>query len=375
MALKGTLKDFGIADIFQLISQQQKSGILTLVSKKEQAQIGFEKGMVIMAKPGSRDKMDQLGKLLVRSGLVTQEQLEDALETQKQTLQKIGNILIEKGVLSKQKLGNSLLLQTQETVFKLINWKDGIYEFLPQKVSYEKGLYTPLSCEHLLMEGYRMLDEWPAIKKFIPSFEMIFRQKVEPSPGDSPGEIPVPTLKEEEKMVLNLVEGRRAVQDIIHLSRLGEFETCKALATLIQAKQIEPLPVQKKEVAPMEKTVEKARVNIIDYLLNVLSFGFLIGAIIFIVIYSNLNPLKNRYSSGRQSVRIDYPQIYLGKTQWARIKSSLEVYRLENGNYPESLDELVDKKLLKPKELSYPWKERYYYQREGDDYLLLEPKR
>ncbi|RME22700.1 MAG: DUF4388 domain-containing protein, partial [Deltaproteobacteria bacterium] len=28
MALKGTLKDFGIADIFQLISQQTKTGVL-----------------------------------------------------------------------------------------------------------------------------------------------------------------------------------------------------------------------------------------------------------------------------------------------------------------------------------------------------------
>ena len=30
MALKGTLKDFGIADIFQLIGHQSKTGVLTL---------------------------------------------------------------------------------------------------------------------------------------------------------------------------------------------------------------------------------------------------------------------------------------------------------------------------------------------------------
>ncbi|UCD84676.1 MAG: DUF4388 domain-containing protein [Deltaproteobacteria bacterium] len=370
MALKGTLKDFGIADIFQLISHQQKSGILTLAGKDKQVQIGFEKGMVIMAKPGSRDKKDQLGKLLVRSGLVTQEQLEEALETQKHTLQKIGDILIENGILSKQDLGKALLLQTQETVFKLINWHDGIYEFHPQKVSYEKDLYTPLSCEHLLMEGYRILDEWPGIKKFVPSFDMIFRQKSDPSSGENS----VPSLSEEEKMVFDLIDGKRSVEDIIHLSHLGEFDACKALATLIRVEQIEQIQAEKEET-PIEKTGEKPKANIIDYLLNTLSFVFLVGAIIFIVIYSNLNPLKQRYPSGRQPVKTGYPQIYLGKSQWERIKYSLEIYRLENGNYPESLEELVNKKLLKPKELSYPWNERYYYQREGDDYLLLEPKR
>ena len=33
MALRGTLKDFGIADIFQLIGHQTKSGLLTLKNR------------------------------------------------------------------------------------------------------------------------------------------------------------------------------------------------------------------------------------------------------------------------------------------------------------------------------------------------------
>ena len=41
MALQGTLKDFGIADILQLIGQQQKTGTLIVRSKEQVVQVGF----------------------------------------------------------------------------------------------------------------------------------------------------------------------------------------------------------------------------------------------------------------------------------------------------------------------------------------------
>ena len=36
MALEGTIRDFGLPDIFQLIGLQRKTGILTLKNEKDQ---------------------------------------------------------------------------------------------------------------------------------------------------------------------------------------------------------------------------------------------------------------------------------------------------------------------------------------------------
>ena len=44
MALKGTLKDFGIADILQLIGQQTKTGTLNLKNKGEEVVVSFRDG-------------------------------------------------------------------------------------------------------------------------------------------------------------------------------------------------------------------------------------------------------------------------------------------------------------------------------------------
>ena len=45
MALEGTLKDFSLADIFQLIGLQKKTGVLRLSNESDEVVIAFKDGM------------------------------------------------------------------------------------------------------------------------------------------------------------------------------------------------------------------------------------------------------------------------------------------------------------------------------------------
>src|SRR5262249_56079560 len=101
MALAGTLKDFGIADILQLIAQQQKTGVLHLRSKDQEVKVGFVEGAIVSAESATRKKRDLFGHLLVRAELITEAQLEMALETQKRSLQRLGDCPISPGVPTK----------------------------------------------------------------------------------------------------------------------------------------------------------------------------------------------------------------------------------------------------------------------------------
>ena len=49
MALEGTLKDFSLADIFQLIGIQRKTGVLTLKSAEDVVTVSFLDGSVVSA--------------------------------------------------------------------------------------------------------------------------------------------------------------------------------------------------------------------------------------------------------------------------------------------------------------------------------------
>ena len=176
MALKGTLKDFGIADIFQLISHQSKTGVLHLHSKNKEVRISFVNGDVVRAESTTRKKRDLLGAMLVRAEAISEAQLEQALEIQKRTLKRLGHILVERGFLKKEELKQFTHLQTTETVYKLFNWETGTYAFETEEVTYDKETVEPIRSENVLMEGFRMVDEWPMIRKKINSFEMCFKR-------------------------------------------------------------------------------------------------------------------------------------------------------------------------------------------------------
>src|SRR5579859_2990584 len=270
MALKGTLRDFGIGDIFQLIQQQQKAGILRMADRETEVRILFDGGKIVGAEStGAKQQKEQLGVLLVRAGLVTPEQLEKALALQSSTLRKLGDILIQQGAISKENLKSFLALQTRETINRLFRWRSGEYEFIPQPVKYDAEVATPMSPEHVLMDGFRMMDEWPAVAKTIHGLEaipavpkgaeeQIVRKAGKAEPGregeeeddgdddldaafggmgeggsEAPREKKV-KLTASQTVVFDLVDGKRTVQDIVDRSLLGEFNTSKALAELIE---------------------------------------------------------------------------------------------------------------------------------------------
>ncbi len=71
MALQGTLKDFGIAEILQLIGQQAKSGVLHLEGRDEVVHIAIADGNVVRAESAGRKARERLGNMLVRAEVIS----------------------------------------------------------------------------------------------------------------------------------------------------------------------------------------------------------------------------------------------------------------------------------------------------------------
>src|SRR6266540_3104422 len=238
MALKGTLEDFGIAEILQLISQQAKSGILHLRASDDEIHLQMADGCIVSAEYTGRKRRDRLGSMLVRAGLFERADLERALESQRRTLRRLGDLLIEMGLVSRAELREMSALQITETVYRLFAWKSGTYAFEPGAVEWDRETVTPLRAESVLMEGFRRVDEWPMVRRNITSPAMTFlRAERVPGTEGSPGD----ALGANERRVLALAEPGRTVEAIVDVARLGEFETYKALLTLVNLGHIEPL--------------------------------------------------------------------------------------------------------------------------------------
>ncbi|HTO96580.1 MAG TPA: DUF4388 domain-containing protein [Myxococcales bacterium] len=379
MALSGTLKDFGIADILQLIGHQTKTGRLTLKTGQAEVEVSFKDGTVIFATDKARNSKDLLGSLLLRAELLTQEQLDQALNTQQRTLKRLGDILTESNVVSPAQLSQMMRLQTTETLYKLFSWKNGSYEFSQEEVDPARGAFDPIRAESVLLEGFRRMDEWPALKKKLPWSDATFEKLKElegPVPHadaaleESHGEDGQPGPRH--RFLFSLAAAGRTVEQIADSSRLGEFEAVKALNELVEWSYLKPIPPPRGAGAIAEglRKGRRKTVSLAAAVVRVaLSLAFFIATLFLVrILAPRLGAARPENPAQRGAVARA-----IAKAQLVRLESALELYRTEHGEYPPALKTLVENELLGDQDLRYPWREPYYYRRTGQGFVLLPP--
>jgi hypothetical protein len=289
-------------------------------------------------------------------------------------------------------------IQTTETVYRLFHWKSGTYEFVPGEVEWDASTVTPLRAESVLMEGFRQVDEWPAIKRRITSLAVTFERLRElapekPRPPAAPQQDEVDaafdafgeekpeekkgefaSLGPNERRVYALATPGQPVSRIVDLSRLGEFETCRALLNLVNLGVLRAIAPAKRSAAagvgayardwhgPLRRGAARLAATI-AIAATLAGLGY----------YVNERGFARADAGGGRAFRDSSAQRFLSRYQVARLAAALEVYRLEHGGYPESLRDLVEAGLVAPRDLSYPWPEDYYYRRRAEGGFVLLP--
>jgi hypothetical protein len=375
VALVGTIKDFGLADILQLIGLQRKTGVLTLERAADTVSVKFLDGAVVGAETSLRNLEDLLGSVLVRTGRITQAQLREALHLQKTTLQRLGYILVKQNFVSHEDLEEALRIQVTQIVFRLFRWREGKYQFAPMDhMEYDNEYFRPLSAETILMEGARMIDEWPLLERKIKSPDWVFRKT------DSGEAIDVPIaslldadidfdfqdavagpdrddgarkISPEERDVLRLVDGTANVQDIVDTSAFAEFDVYRLLVELVNRNLIEQVeaPVEA-EAAPRGT----ARPRMTSAILQVLVLA--LAALGVATLGTNPYAPWKRIDGTRET---DLLKTYVSRNRLERVEQALQTYYLDRGSMPESLDVLASGGYVPTRDTVDPWGRSYAY--------------
>lgn len=393
MSLRGTLGDFGISDIFQLIGHQAKTGVLLLKDREVEVRIFFVDGHVVKAEQSSRDKADLLGNIMVRAGVLKQAQLDDALSMQQRTMRRLGDILVESGAVDRVTLKEFARLQTTETIYRLFAWKAGTYEFMAQSVDYDEQSHEPIRSENILMEGFRMVDEWPAVRRIVSSSQVAFRVlKALPSEtavdedddllaglGDAlegrASDGPAPRrVGAAERRVYPFVAPGRTVAAIIDLSRMGEFETSKALATLVSNGVI---AIEQPAATPEPR----AAVAWAAFLtaLRTFSTRLAFGAVAAAVLGAGIHFSSTMAGGLLNQTPVEAPLPALKEAQAImqarKLEAALAIHLVERGRHPESLAQLVDLGLVDVRDVSFPFDTPWSYDVVDGGYRLARPVR
>jgi hypothetical protein len=387
MALEGTIKDFGLPDIFQLIGLQRKTGILTLKHDQDQVTVFFENGMVVNADSASKRLEDRLGNVLVKQGKLSKERLEEALATQKQTLQRLGHVLTTQSYITQKDLKDAITVQVSQIVFKVFRWRDGEYHFAPSEtIDYDRENFSPMSADFILMEGIRMVDEWPIIEKKIPSMDIVFKPAVDPGTievggggeedalGGLGGAEPKRSaasssnkirLTPEEERIFRKVDGVNTVQVIIDSVGMSEFDACRMLFDLLNRNLISTVGrgAAKQAEAVTGGSVASA------------TPGYLLTAAAVVLALAGIYATRSTpfAVTGQPPLLKSTEELLLqgvSRTRLERLDRAVLASDYATGSLPRTLEELVNQGLVDRSYLRDPWARPYHYAVTPSGYLL-----
>lgn len=184
----GSLEDMSVVDLLQTIEVSRKSGVARITNGKREGIVYFRDGKLVDA---------ELGKL-----------------------------------------------RGEEAVYRALLWTSGHFEVEFKAVDNPDVI--PTSTQGLLMEGMRRVDEWGRLSEQLPSLDIIF---------DVDHETLVERLTEipdELNAILRLLDGRRALMEIIDESPFDDLSTLSVISKLYFEGLLVPVETEEQVVPSID---------------------------------------------------------------------------------------------------------------------------
>lgn len=233
MDLTGDLKTIPITTILQLLHTGAKSGVLRVGREEGEVRIFFQDGAIIYAMESRHD--NRLGQLLRQQGLISGQQLRECLMIGRERKVTLGKVIVDQGHVSRENLEAILFKQAENTIFEMIFWENGQFEYKDASINQEKLIVKKMNTLSLILEAARRIDEMSVFRKQIPDDTVRF-QLADKATGFRDIQ-----LNEEEVQMLLLVDGVATVAEIIQDGLYDQYVAYKILNTLISSGHIEPV--------------------------------------------------------------------------------------------------------------------------------------
>jgi CheY-like chemotaxis protein len=257
IALQGDIAIIPIGAVLQLLQIEARSGLLVVTDGKTEISMSVRQGLIDLVQARGAGTEFRLGRYFVELGLVTTEDItrilrenappatkqppesgsrsalpRDESPTAKRKL--LGDLLVGSGRVTPDQLKDALARQSSELVYEVLRWPRGRFEFrLDASPALAESAQLALPVASVVMEGFRRVDEWRVVESGLGSFESILQaDAVAIEAAD------VARLQKHEQKLLDMVDGKRSVREIIEQSHMSSFDACKILYQLLEARLV-----------------------------------------------------------------------------------------------------------------------------------------
>ena len=232
--VSGDLEVFGIANLLQMLSANGSEGLLAVEREGHEKVIHFSSRGIRLVSAGGHTH--PLGEILIRSGRLTKEQVDELLEEQRATRIPLGELVVRFGILPRQLVQNALREQVAEEIYDLFTWEGATFKFTdtpderaPEGASPLASVVLDANMTSIMIEAARRIDELGRIRSMIPDVRLVPERLELPATLDDPSLDP-----EAIQEILPLVDGERSVGHIIASSLYPKFTVLRTLFGLAQ---------------------------------------------------------------------------------------------------------------------------------------------
>jgi len=212
-------------EILQWLGGTRKTGTLEVEHERVIRRIHFRDGAIRSC--GSDYAPTLLGQYLLSRGRIAEPDLRSALAEQENSGGNLGEILVDAGRLTVDELERFLAAKIEETIYGIFDWADGTFRFEAGAEPPADTIETDLSVEHVLLRGATRQDELRRLREVVRDDDAVLEKTEVPLPG-AVSSSPV------SRRILELVDGRRSVRDIILHAHAPDFLAQRLLAELVR---------------------------------------------------------------------------------------------------------------------------------------------
>jgi hypothetical protein len=324
MALQGSLRDFAVTEILQLLGTQKKTGCLLMEWNTERAMVYIHDGRVVSTREAGIKVDDSLLRFLRKIHRLSEEQVRGIQAIQKESGRELEDLLLNGRYMEPDELKGFIERQILDDLMRLVRWESGTYRFDP-KNRWSSSPLVKLNVEGALIEAARRVDEQKGFMvRFKDPYELLGVRDL-PDPDEQ--------LSEEEKELFGIIDGLHTVAEVVDAAPLLEYEAYEALNRMLESHWIENVGRRDPGLAvePKQSPTSGPRP------LSIVS-EFVAVALIAVLV------MGLRYGSqwlGPAHANTRRDDVYVA-AQMRDLRFALDLYKREHGSYPKQLASLVD---------------------------------
>lgn len=198
------------------------TGSLKVEGPSYQKALYFRGGRILFG--SSNDPRDQLGAILIESGKITPEQLED-VSAKMGPGSPLAKVLADTGFVNQRELSEAAQVKVERILSDVLAYDSGNFEF-EDGVLPKGAVDLKLSTERLVMSAVRRLNDRNFVLRHLDGLDVVFAPSL-------PATAVVPELDADAENLLEEIDGSASLKEAAARTRLDEFEAAKIACALL----------------------------------------------------------------------------------------------------------------------------------------------